>query len=249
MIDRAAILVPLRLVLALTGLLAAGCACVHRAQTTDPLQAAPLAAPVAVAEAPAEIVREAVAAPAVAEATDAQPTPTPSSSANEPARPVTPVPVLRAPATKPAAPAAPAIPVVPPKPQPKPAAVVPMEPAPASQVVPKVATAPAAPLDLKLLEARLRETGAIGVFTKLSLKNQVDDLLVRFRAYHKRQGTATLVELRRNYDMLMLKVLALLQDSDPSLARDIVRSRAAIWSMLADPRKFTESKLMAGATP
>jgi hypothetical protein len=250
MIDRAAILVPLRFVLALTGLLAAGCACVHRAQSTDPVvQAAPPAAPVAVAEAPAEIVREAVAAPAVADAADAQATPARSSSANEPARPVTPVPVLRAPATKPAAPAAPAIPVVPPKPQPKPAAVVPMEPAPASQVVPKVATAPAAPLDLKLLEARLRETGAIGVFTKLSLKNQVDDLLVRFRAYHKRQGTATLVELRRNYDMLMLKVLALLQDSDPSLARDIVRSRAAIWSILADPRKFTESKLMAGATP
>jgi hypothetical protein len=57
------------------------------------------------------------------------------------------------------------------------------------------------------------------------------------------------VELRRNYDMLMLKVLALLQDSDPSLARDIVRSRAAIWGILSDPRKFTESKLMAGATP
>jgi hypothetical protein len=116
-------------------------------------------------------------------------------------------------------------------------------------VVPKVATAPAAPLDLNLLEARLRETKAIGVFTKLSLKNQVDDLLARFRAYHKRQGTVTLAELRRNYDMLMLKVLALLQDGDPSLARDVVRSRAAIWGILADPRKFTESKLMAGATP
>jgi outer membrane biosynthesis protein TonB len=251
MIDRAAVRAPLRLVLALTCLLVAGCACVNRAQTTDPVQAASPAAPIAVAEAPAEVVPEAVAVPAVAEATDVQPTPAPSSSANEPARPVTSAPVPRAPAPKPAAPAAPAIPVVPPKPQPKPAAVVPPEPAPApaSPVVPKVATAPAAPLDLKLLETRLRETGAIGVFTKLSLKNQVDDLLDRFRAYHKRQGTATLVELRRNYDMLMLKVLALLQDSDPSLARDIVKSRAAIWSILADPTKFTESKLMAGATP
>jgi YidC/Oxa1 family membrane protein insertase len=45
------------------------------------------------------------------------------------------------------------------------------------------------------------------------------------------------------------KVLSLLQDGDPSLARDVVRSRAAIWSILADPRKFTESKLMAGVTP
>ena len=58
-----------------------------------------------------------------------------------------------------------------------------------------------------------------------------------------------LAELRRNYDMLLLKVLSLLQDSDPPLARDIVKSRAAIWSILEDPRKFTESNLMAGATP
>jgi hypothetical protein len=127
---------------------------------------------------------------------------------------------------------------------------------PAPTVVPKAAPIPApaapqpaaAPLDLKSLEARLRQTQAIGVLTKLSLKNQVDDLLEKFRAYHKRQGTATLAELRRNYDMLLLKVLSLLQDSDPPLARDIVKSRAAIWSILEDPRKFTESNLMAGAT-
>jgi len=118
-----------------------------------------------------------------------------------------------------------------------------------------VTTAPAAPqpapapLDLKSLETRLRQTRAIGVLTKVSLKNQVDDLLDKFRAYHKRQGTATLAQLRHNYDMLLLKVLSLLQDSDPALARDIVKSRAAIWSILADPRKFTESNLMAGATP
>jgi hypothetical protein len=130
-------------------------------------------------------------------------------------------------------------------------------PVPAPAVVPKAAPVPApaapqpaaAPLDLKSLEARLRQTQAIGMLTKLSLKNQVDDLLVKFRAYHQRQGTATLAELRRNYDMLLLKVLSLLQDGDPPLARDIVKSRAAIWSILEDPRKFTESNLMAGATP
>ena len=73
------------------------------------------------------------------------------------------------------------------------------------------------------------------MLTKLALKNEVDDLVDRFRAYHKRQGTTTLAELRRNYDMLLLKVLSLLQDSDPPLARDIVKSRAAIWSVLEDP--------------
>jgi hypothetical protein len=125
-------------------------------------------------------------------------------------------------------------------------------PAPAPNVVSKATQAPAAsppaaaPLDFASLGTRLRQTKAIGTLTKLSLKNQVDDLLGKFRAYHKRQGTATLPELRRSYDMLLLKVLSLLQDGDPPLARDIVQSRAAIWGILADPRKFTESNLMAG---
>lgn len=87
------------------------------------------------------------------------------------------------------------------------------------------------------------------MFTKLALKNQVDDLLDRFRAYHKRQGTTSLAELRRSFDMLLLKVLSLLQDTDPPLARDIVKSRAAMWGILEDPQKFTEFNLMAGVSP
>ena len=82
--------------------------------------------------------------------------------------------------------------------------------------------------------------------TKLSLKNQVDDLLEKFRAYYQQQTQTTLTDLRRSYDMLLLKVLSLLQDSDPPLARDIVASREAIWGILADPVKFNESNLMAG---
>jgi hypothetical protein len=121
--------------------------------------------------------------------------------------------------------------------------------------VPTAAAAPVAakpappPLDLKSLETRLRETKAIGVFTKIALKNQVDDLLGRVRAYHKRQATTTLADLRQSYNLLLLKVLAMLQDTDPSLARDIVASRDAIWGILADPRKFSEANLMAGVTP
>src|SRR5213594_4015374 len=100
----------------------------------------------------------------------------------------------------------------------------------------KPAATPA--LDLKSLEKRLRETTAIGVFTKLSLKNQVDDLLDQFRAFHQGKGGSKLSELRQSYDLLIMKVLSLLQDSDPPLARDIVTSREAIWGLLADPAKF-----------
>ncbi len=85
------------------------------------------------------------------------------------------------------------------------------------------------------------------MLTKISVKNQSDDLVERFRAYHKQQSAPPLSELRRSYDMLFLKLLALLQDGDPPLAKDIDRSRAAIWEILADPKKFVESNLMAGA--
>jgi hypothetical protein len=100
------------------------------------------------------------------------------------------------------------------------------------------APAPAPALDLASLEQRLRDTRAIGVFTKLSLKNQVEDLLGEFRTFHRRQGALTVAELRQKYDLLLLKVLSLLQDGDPPLAAAISSSREAIWEMLIDPQKF-----------
>jgi hypothetical protein len=111
--------------------------------------------------------------------------------------------------------------------------------APAATPAPAGARAAAPPLDLKSLENRLRETKAIGVFTKLTVKNQVDDLLQQFRAYYQGRLKTSLADLKRSYDRLVLKVLALLQDADPPLAREIVASREAIWGILSDPAKFS----------
>jgi len=103
---------------------------------------------------------------------------------------------------------------------------------------PAVARPAEPPLDMEALKARLRDTNAIGVFTKLALKNQVDDLLKQFRAHYLNGQKTSVAALRQAYDMLVLKVLALIQDSDPSLARTISGSREAIWGILADPEKF-----------
>lgn len=98
---------------------------------------------------------------------------------------------------------------------------------------------PAAPaLDLEALEKRLRETNAIGVFTKLALKNQVDDLLDRFRAYHDGGVESALAELEQAYELLLMKTIIAVQDGDPSLASAISSSRDAIWSILTDRDKF-----------
>jgi hypothetical protein len=102
------------------------------------------------------------------------------------------------------------------------------------------ASSPSSPPTLNLadLEQRLRDTRAIGVFTKLSLKNQVDDLLNAFRELYRGPSKSPPTELRQRYDALLLKVLGLLQSGDPPLAAAIAASREAIWSLLADPVKF-----------
>jgi len=93
-------------------------------------------------------------------------------------------------------------------------------------------------LDFSSLVTRLRKTKAINLRTKVAVKNESDDLLEQARAYHTHTGETTLAELRRSYDSLFQELHSLLEDADPLLARDIDRSRAAIWEILADPSKF-----------
>jgi hypothetical protein len=124
-------------------------------------------------------------------------------------------------------------------------AAAPAAPAPAAAAAaapPQAAarSAAAPPLDLKSLEQRLKETNAIGVLTKLSLKNQVDDLVAHFRAFHAGQRPPTLTELRPAFEMLLMKVLSLLQDHDAKLANEINQSRDAIWGVLTDRDKLSQ---------
>jgi hypothetical protein len=120
-----------------------------------------------------------------------------------------------------------------------PAAREPGSVAPAAEAAPLTQTAqPAAALDLAALEQRLRDTRAIGVFTKLSLKNQVDDLLGHFKSFHRGQTPPTLTQLRQMFELLLIKVVTVLQDGDPALAAAVSTSREALWSVLSDPQKF-----------
>ncbi len=248
MIDRAEEQLPpvVRIAGLLLIVLMAGCACVERAprQTGATQGGAVAVEPVARPATPPQtdatqgaVAIEPVARPATPPQTDA----TQGAVAIEPvARPATPsttgstgngvamtdAPAAKAPARTPARVAA--------------------SPAPAEQIAKKESTAPVIakpasppPLDLTSLEKRLRDTSAIGVFTKLTLKNQVDALLDQFRAHYQGRVKTTLAALRQPYDQLLLKLLSLLQDSDPSLAHAIATSREAIWGILSDPVKFS----------
>lgn len=132
------------------------------------------------------------------------------------------------------------------KPLPSPVKETPREPAlpaavaPARKVEePLAAAKPAeAGLDVAGLKARLRDTPAIGVLAKLSLRSQVDDLMEAFRAHYAGTTQAGFAALHKPYDTLVTKALDLLQDGDPPLARSIAGSREVIWGILTDREKF-----------
>ncbi len=67
--------------------------------------------------------------------------------------------------------------------------------------------------------------------TKLSLKNQVDDLLEQFRDYYQGRLKTTLAELRQLYELLLMKTLSLLQEA--------TRARR-YWAILSDRDKFSK---------
>ena len=151
----------------------------------------------------------------------------------QPAAPVTPTP-----RGKPSAPPTAKRPAIPPRP-PEPKGTTPEDAARKGAAAgAKTPAQPAAPLDLNKLKRELKDTKAIGVFSKLTLKNQMDDLLSALRKFHQGKGKVTLADLHRSYELLVMKVLSLVQDDDKKLASDIVSSREAIWSILADPKTF-----------
>jgi hypothetical protein len=120
------------------------------------------------------------------------------------------------------------------------ASTAPVAPPPPEVVAPEMPPPAAAPpLDLEGLEHRLKQTKALGVLTKLALKNQIDDLIADLDAFHQKHE-GDLAALRERFDLLLLKVTSLLQDGEPDLAREIAEARDGLWRLLADPTEFAK---------
>ena len=93
-------------------------------------------------------------------------------------------------------------------------------------------------MDLDALTERLRKTDAFGLFTKLELKSQVEDLLEEVEDYHESRNSLTISQLKEHFNMLVMKLLVLLENDDPDLHREIAQARPALWTTLADPNQF-----------
>ena len=85
---------------------------------------------------------------------------------------------------------------------------------------------------------RFATTKSIGIFTKLSIKHNVDRLNQSFASYHDGERPPTIDELRERYDLMVKEMMVLVQKKDPELAREISAARLLLWSYLSDPEKY-----------
>ena len=104
--------------------------------------------------------------------------------------------------------------------------------------LPAAARGDGSALDVATLRVRLKDTHAIGPVAKLRLKSEIGDLVSDLAAFHAGRGSETLEELHVRYRDLVLRVVALLQQDDASLAHDLTVSTDDLWTTLADPRQF-----------
>jgi hypothetical protein len=91
-------------------------------------------------------------------------------------------------------------------------------------------------LSLTGLQTRLRNTSALSVGEKLSMKSEIATLMASLRVAHE-GSSAEVEELRQPYERLLSRIRARL-GRDPQLATDIAVSRDAIWDVLSDHTKF-----------
>lgn len=89
--------------------------------------------------------------------------------------------------------------------------------------------------DIDVLIERVKETDAVGVFTKLSLKNQIDDLLEHAAEVNQSPAPENVEKLRNEFEGLLLKTVTLLNNGeDYTLAEDIYLAREQLWKSIME---------------
>lgn len=93
-------------------------------------------------------------------------------------------------------------------------------------------------VDLQILADMLADTKAIGMFTKLSLKKDIEKMLSRLSKYHDGKSKFTLEQIEEQYNLLLMKIAIHLQDNDLTLHRHLCNAWLVIWEDLRDYDNF-----------
>jgi hypothetical protein len=93
------------------------------------------------------------------------------------------------------------------------------------------ALAQAGDLNFVALQARLRQTKAVPPARKVELQSEVDGLLAKFQAAYA-NAEPDFTALREPFERLIARLQSALK-KDPSLVREILRSKESLWEGLA----------------
>ena len=87
-------------------------------------------------------------------------------------------------------------------------------------------------VSMEVLKQRLKNSNAIGMFSKLEIRSDIVGLADDIHRY-RTQGVleSRLGEVRNDFDGLIVKIVKMLE-ADPVLSRDIYAGRESIWSSL-----------------
>jgi hypothetical protein len=92
--------------------------------------------------------------------------------------------------------------------------------------------------DVDALVDRVSHSKALGFFTKLSLKQEIDQLMTGIRAHHYGSQDHPIEQLHERYDVMVKKLMILLQEKVQELVQDIHNGREKLWVILSDEKKF-----------
>lgn len=95
-------------------------------------------------------------------------------------------------------------------------------------------------VDLDMLAEGLKNSSAVGLLEKLRLKSAIEELIGRFKAFHRNDKRFTLAQLQEQYDLLMMRIAADLQDKDLVLHGQLCNAWEPIWTTLQDRSRFLE---------
>ncbi|MDH3692248.1 MAG: hypothetical protein OEU36_22670 [Gammaproteobacteria bacterium] len=89
-------------------------------------------------------------------------------------------------------------------------------------------------LNIDQLIERIKQTKAIGFLTKLALKGDVEQIIRQVTEYSGQRADQELLQVRQQFEGLVLKAITLLGEKDPGLAQDIYKARHFVWQSMLE---------------
>ncbi len=95
-------------------------------------------------------------------------------------------------------------------------------------------------VDLEMLGEALRGSTAVGLFEKVKLKRNIDELLTRLESWHDGKRSYTLDQLEEQYNVLLMRIASHIQHKDQVLHQQLCNAWLQIWLDLEDSGRFRE---------